>query len=66
MNFSRASGVLLHPTSLPSDYGIGDLGAQAIKFVDFLYKAVRGANVASLTIPWGGGASAGWIYFCRI
>jgi 4-alpha-glucanotransferase len=25
----RASGVLLHPTSLPGNYGIGDLGAHA-------------------------------------
>ncbi len=39
MNFPRASGVLLHPTSLPSNYGIGDLGANAYKFVDFLEKS---------------------------
>ncbi len=39
MNFSRASGVLLHPTSLPSEFGIGDLGEQAYKFVDFLANA---------------------------
>lgn len=32
----RASGVLLHPTSLPSRYGIGDLGENAYRFVDFL------------------------------
>jgi 4-alpha-glucanotransferase len=35
----RASGVLLHITSLPCDYGIGDLGPQAYKFVDFLVDA---------------------------
>ena len=34
--FTRSSGVLLHPTSLPGRYGIGDLGAQAYKFIDFL------------------------------
>ena len=39
MNFPRASGVLLHPTSLPSNYGIGDLGANAYKFVNFLEKS---------------------------
>jgi 4-alpha-glucanotransferase len=39
MDFPRASGVLLHPTSLPSNYGIGDLGANAYKFVDFLESA---------------------------
>ncbi len=36
MNFTRASGILLHPTSLPSQYGIGDLGSEAYRFVDFL------------------------------
>ncbi|MBA2736136.1 MAG: 4-alpha-glucanotransferase [Pyrinomonadaceae bacterium] len=39
MNFPRAGGILLHPTSLPSNYGIGDLGAEAYKFVDFLERA---------------------------
>jgi len=32
----RLSGILLHPTSLPSPYGIGDLGEEARIFVDFL------------------------------
>ena len=32
----RASGILLHVTSLPSKYGIGDIGPEAYKFVDFL------------------------------
>ncbi len=32
----RGSGILLHITSLPSPYGIGDLGTSAYKFVDFL------------------------------
>ena len=32
----RKAGVLLHITSLPSDYGIGDLGESAYKFVDTL------------------------------
>src|SRR3954462_7310624 len=36
MNFPRASGILLHPTSLPGRFGIGDLGPEAYKFVDFL------------------------------
>ncbi len=39
MKFPRASGILLHPTSLPSDYGVGDLGKNAYKFVDFLESA---------------------------
>ena len=32
----RASGVLLHPTSLPSRFGIGDFGPDAYRFVDAL------------------------------
>jgi len=32
----RQSGILLHPTSLPGGYGIGELGAEAHRFVDFL------------------------------
>ena len=35
----RVSGILLHPTSLPSPYGIGDLGKESREFVDFLEKA---------------------------
>ena len=36
MIFSRSGGILLHPTSLPGPYGIGDLGPQAYRFVDWL------------------------------
>ena len=36
MTFKRSSGILLHPTSLPGPYGIGDLGPQAFRFVDWL------------------------------
>ena len=36
---SRASGILLHPTSLPSRFGIGELGSAARQFVDFLAKS---------------------------
>ena len=32
----RASGILLHPTSLPGPHGIGNLGGEAYRFVDFL------------------------------
>lgn len=35
----RVSGVLLHPTSLPGPYGIGDLGSEAFRFVDWLVSA---------------------------
>ena len=39
MQFPRESGVLLHPTSLPGDYGIGDFGESAYRFVDWLEHA---------------------------
>ncbi len=39
MTFPRQSGILLHPTSFPSKFGIGDFGDEAFKFVDFLVKA---------------------------
>lgn len=37
--FVRSSGVLVHPTSLPGRYGIGDLGEYAYRFVDWLEAA---------------------------
>src|SRR5271169_1294935 len=36
MSFPRSSGILLHPTSLPGAYGIGEIGAEAHGFADFL------------------------------
>jgi 4-alpha-glucanotransferase len=36
MEQNRASGILLHPTSLPGPDGIGDLGPEAYRWVDFL------------------------------
>src|SRR6516164_9095634 len=37
MTIHRSSGILLHPTSLPSAYGIGDFGNKARAFIDFLH-----------------------------
>ena len=37
--YPREAGILLHPTSLPSKYGIGDFGGAAYRFVDFLAEA---------------------------
>ena len=34
----RASGLLLHVTSLPSPYGIGDVGPTAVKWIDLLHE----------------------------
>ncbi len=38
----RTSGILLHPSSLPGPFGIGDLGPAAYRFVDFLAAAGQG------------------------
>ncbi len=42
MNFERAAGILLHPTSLPGPYGIGDIGPEAYRWVDFLSQSETG------------------------
>src|ERR1700746_2817198 len=42
MLFPRATGILLHPTSLPARGGIGDFGPAAYQFVDFLASARQG------------------------
>jgi len=39
VSFPRACGILLHPTSLPGRHGVGDLGHEAYRFVDFLVAA---------------------------
>ncbi len=39
MPFQRSSGILLHPTSLPSKFGIGDLGETAYQFIEFLSRS---------------------------
>jgi 4-alpha-glucanotransferase len=42
MTFPRASGILLHPTSLPGRFGIGDFGVEAYAFADFLAASGQG------------------------
>jgi 4-alpha-glucanotransferase len=42
MAFPRATGILLHPASLPARGGIGDFGPAAYEFVDFLAAARQG------------------------
>ena len=51
MRFPRASGVLLHPTSLPGPHGSGDFGADARHFVDWL---VAGGQRLWQILPLGG------------
>ena len=42
MIYQRSSGILLHPTSLPGPYGIGDLGPEAYRWIDFLAESGTG------------------------
>ena len=41
MDLPRSSGLLLHVSSLPSPYGIGDLGPTAYRFADVLAGAAQ-------------------------
>lgn len=36
MRFPRSCGILVHPSSFPSKYGMGDFGSEAKTFIDFL------------------------------
>jgi len=55
MSFPRATGLLLHPISLPSRGGIGDLGPAAHEFLDFLAAARQGLwQVLPLNPPANG------------
>jgi 4-alpha-glucanotransferase len=54
---SRSSGLLLHPTSLPGPWGIGDLGQPAFDFVDFLESAGQGVWQVLPLGPTGHGNS---------
>lgn len=53
----RSSGILLHPTSLPSAWGCGDLGAGARAFVDFLADTKQGLWQVLPLNPPGAGCS---------
>ena len=57
MSFERASGILLHPTSLPSRGGIGDLGPAAYEFLDFLAAAKQSLWQVLPLCPAGYGSS---------
>jgi 4-alpha-glucanotransferase len=55
MNFPRSTGILLHPISLPSRGGIGDLGPAAYEFLNFLSEARQGLwQVLPLNPPANG------------
>ncbi len=57
MPFPRSSGVLLHPTSLPGPYGIGELGSHAERWIDLLAEAGQRAWQVMPLGPTGYGDS---------
>src|SRR6266536_4642220 len=57
MNFPRSSGILLHPTSLPGPFGIGDLGPEAFAFADFLAGSGQSLWQVLPLVPTGYGDS---------
>lgn len=61
MDHPRASGLLLHPTSLPGRYGIGDLGDEALTWIDFL--AAAGQSIWQV-LPLGPTGFADSPYAC--
>jgi 4-alpha-glucanotransferase len=61
MRFPRASGVLLHPTSFPGPTGIGELGPEAYRFLDFL--AAAGQSLWQV-LPLGPTGYGGAPYSC--
>lgn len=57
---NRAAGVLLHPTSLPGPYGIGDMGDELLTFLDWAAKAgIRIWQVLPLNAPGYGNSPYG-------
>jgi 4-alpha-glucanotransferase len=52
----RSSGILLHITSLPSRFGIGDMGPEAYRFADFLHRSKQHLwQILPLNAVHGGG-----------
>src|SRR5713226_6991965 len=57
MSLHRSSAILLHPTSLPGRFGIGDLGEEARAFIDFLAASNQSLWQVLPLHPTGFGAS---------
>src|SRR5689334_1839143 len=57
MKWPRRGGILVHPTSLPSPYGIGDFGPGAIALLDFLHGGRQRLWQVLPLAPTGYGAS---------
>ena len=48
LDIKKSSGLIMHPTALPSKYGIGDFGSTSRKFIDFLESENIDYNIANL------------------
>ena len=60
MNIRRAAGVLLHPTSLPGRFGIGDFGDEVMSFLDWAEEAgLRVWQILPLNPPGYGNSPYG-------
>ena len=57
MTFPRSAGILLHPTSLPGPHGIGEIGPEAHRFLDFLAEAGSRSGRCFRSVPTGYGDS---------
>lgn len=57
MKFKRSAGTLVHPTSFPTDFGIGDLGQSARQFIDFLVETDQSSWQVLPLCPTGYGNS---------
>lgn len=57
MKFRRSAGTLVHPTSFPTNYGIGDLGNSAREFIDFLVETDQSSWQVLPLCPTGYGNS---------
>ena len=49
LDIKKSSGLIMHPTALPSKYGIGDFGNTSKEFIDFprgnIYKCMAGTSI---------------------
>lgn len=57
MQFTRSCGLLCHISSLPSPFGIGDVGPDAFRFVDFLHQSGQSIWQILPIVPTGHGHS---------
>ena len=62
----RRAGVILHPTSLPGPHGIGELGGEAFKFIDWLAGAGMQCWQVSSSTATAAGCAQQTMHQCRV